>query len=118
MVTGIPAGKITDWASFHEVFEQALGLSCVLQTQHECMETHVDTADGLTSVSVPHGEILVLRIDDPFDFKKRCPEQYDALIECSAFVNFRRTEVGDPPVPVASPQTGAFRIESPRSIIA
>ena len=25
-------------------------------------------------------------------------EQYDALIECCAFVNFRRTDVGDPPV--------------------
>jgi hypothetical protein len=32
----------------------------------------------------------------PFEFKKRCPDQYDALIQCSAFVNYRRVEIGEP----------------------
>ena len=64
----------------------------------DCM-TSVDTpADGLSSVTVARGGVLVLRIDDPFGFRRRCPQQYDALIECSAFVNQRRTEMGDEPV--------------------
>jgi len=59
----------------------------------------VDAAlDVLTAITVLPGGVLVLRIDDPFDFRRRCPEQFEALIEYSAFVNFRRTEVGDPPV--------------------
>jgi hypothetical protein len=62
----------------------------------DCM-TSVDTfSDGLSTVTVPPGALLVLRIDDPFDFKRRCPEQFDALIECTAFVNFRRTDFGGP----------------------
>jgi hypothetical protein len=32
------------------------------------------------------------------DFKTRCPEQYDAIIECSAFVNYRRIVDGHEPV--------------------
>jgi hypothetical protein len=28
------------------------------------------------------------------DFKRRCPEVFDALVECSAFVNWRRIEKG------------------------
>ena len=64
----------------------------------DCM-TSVDTPpDGLSSVTVAPGEILILRIDDPLGFRRRCPEQYDALIKCSAFVNFRRTELGEAPV--------------------
>ena len=61
--------------------------------------TSVDTAsDGMSTVTVQPGVILVQRIDDPFDFRRRCPEQYDALVECTAFVNFRRLEVGELPV--------------------
>ena len=54
--------------------------------------------DGLSAATVKAGQLLVLKIDDPFAFKKRCPEQYDALVECSASVNFRRTEIGEAPV--------------------
>jgi hypothetical protein len=61
--------------------------------------TSVDAPeDCLTTVNVQPGEILVLTVNDPFDFRRRCPEQFDALIECSAFVNFRRVEVGEPPL--------------------
>jgi hypothetical protein len=64
----------------------------------DCM-TSVDAAEGgLSSVTVASGEILVLRIDVAFGFRRRCPEQYAALVECSAFVNFRRTESGKAPV--------------------
>jgi hypothetical protein len=101
-VIAIPVDRISDWASFHDVFQQALGFPDFygrnMDAWIDCM-TSVDTvADGLTNVTVPPGEVLLLRIDDPFDFKRRCPEQYDALLECSAFVNSRRTERGEPPV--------------------
>jgi len=103
VVIAIPVDRITDWESFHDVFRQTLGFPDFygrnMNAWIDCM-TYVDSPvpDGLTTVTVPPGEILVLRIDDPFDFKRRCPELYDALIECSAFVNFRRTEMGESPV--------------------
>jgi hypothetical protein len=52
----------------------------------------------MTNVFVAKGDLLTLRIDDAPDFKRRCPEQYEALIECIAFVNYRRMEVGEKPV--------------------
>ncbi len=64
----------------------------------DCM-TYVDSPKaGMTSVTVQPGQILGLRIHDPFDFRKRCPEQYEALIESVAFVNFRRCEIGEAPI--------------------
>lgn len=98
----IPVEKIVDWPSFHETFQSELGFPDFygrnMDAWIDCM-TSVDTAsDGMTTVTAQPGELLVLRIDDPFDFRRRCPEQYDALVECTAFVNFRRVKVGQPPV--------------------
>lgn len=102
VVIAIPVDKINDWASFHDVFQRALGFPDFsgrnMDAWIDCMTSVDAPADGLTTVTVPPGEVLVLRIYDPFDFRRRCPEQYHALIECSAFVNRRRTDVGDPPV--------------------
>lgn len=56
-----------------------------------------DLDDGLT----------VLRIDDVADFKRRCPEQYAALIDGTAFVNFRQVEGGATPM-LASLLSGWF----------
>jgi hypothetical protein len=98
----IPVEKIADWPSFHDAFQRVLGFPDFygrnMNAWIDCM-TSVDTAsDGMSTVTVQPGEILVLRIDDPVDFRRRCPEQYDALVECTAFVNFRRVEVGELPV--------------------
>ena len=102
LVVKIPVEKITDWPSFHQVFQETLGFPSSygknIDAWIDCM-TSVDTPDdGMSTVTVKPGQLLVLRIDDPFEFKARCPEQYDALVECAAFVNFRRTEIGEPPV--------------------
>ena len=61
--------------------------------------TSVDcTEDRMTAVTGAPGEILILKIAHPFEFRQRCPEQYDALIECAAFVNYRRVDAGETPV--------------------
>ena len=43
------------------------------------------------------GDVLTLQVEDAADFAARCPAQYAAIIECSAFVNWRRIEVGERP---------------------
>lgn len=98
----IPVEEIGDWPTFHDVFQRALGFPDFygrnMNAWIDCMTSVDSPSDGLTTVTVQRGEILVLRIDGPFEFRRRCPEQYGALIECSASVNFRRSEVGELPV--------------------
>jgi len=42
--------------------------------------------------------VVTLLLEHAGDFAHRCPEQYAAIVECSAFVNLRRVEHGQPPV--------------------
>jgi len=98
----IPVEKIVDWPSFHDTFQRELGFPNFygrnMNAWIDCMTSADAPSDGLSTVTVEPGEILVLRIDQPFEFRHRCPEQYDALIECTAAVNVRRVEVGESPV--------------------
>jgi hypothetical protein len=45
-------------------------------------------------VIVPPGDVLTLQLEDVNDFRARCPDLYADVVECSAFVNFRRIERG------------------------
>ena len=98
----IAGSKITDWASFHDYFSKALGFPDFygrnMNAWNDCM-TYLDEPEAnLTSVHLAPGEVLVLSISGAGDLKTRCPKIYEALIECSAFVNYRRMEKGQPPV--------------------
>lgn len=55
----------------------------------DCMSYLDDPAAKMSSVHVAQGESLALVIDDAASLKSRCPDVYDNLIECSAFVNWR-----------------------------
>jgi|SRR5229473_8223903 len=94
----IDGSRITDWASFHDCFSEALGFPGFygrnMDAWNDCM-TSLDTPDdGLSSVHVAPGDVLVLCISGAGDLKNRCPGIYEALVECSAFVNYRKTEKG------------------------
>jgi hypothetical protein len=102
IIVAIPTERIADWDSFHRVFREVLGFpdfyGCNMNAWNDCM-TYVDDPDsGLSAVTVSRGEVLTLRIDHAADFQRRCPEQYQALLECAAFVNYRRIDFGEPPV--------------------
>lgn len=95
-VVRIEGDLIKDWDSFHDVFAAALGFPDFygrnMDAWIDCM-TYVDEPSaGMTKVHVPEGLVLTLQIDDIDSFAHRCPEQYAALIECTAFVNWRRIE--------------------------
>jgi RNAse (barnase) inhibitor barstar len=95
----IETKKITDWASFHSVFADTLGFPDFygrnMNAWIDCM-TNID--DGMTRFTVAPGELFHLEVADTKDFAKRLPEIYQALIEDSAFVNWRRVDVGEPPI--------------------
>ncbi|MDR3472179.1 MAG: barstar family protein [Devosia sp.] len=101
-VVNIPTKQITDWDSFHAVFQAALGFPAFygrnMDAWIDCM-SYVDDADaGMSQVLVNSGEMLALRIDDAAGLQRRCPDQYSALVECTAFVNYRRVEIGGQPI--------------------
>ena len=64
----------------------------------DCMTSLDCPDDGMTSVHAVSGNVVTVEIENYSEFKLRCPEQWLALIECSAFVNYRRIEVGEVPV--------------------
>lgn len=95
----IPVEKIADWPSFHDTLQRELGFPDFYRRNMnawiDCMTSVDIPSDGITTVTVQPGEILVFRIDEPFESCRRCPAQYDALVESAAFVNFRRLETGE-----------------------
>lgn len=98
MVVRIDTTRICDWESFHAVFKEAMGFPAFyganMDAWIDCMSSLDDPAAGMTSRHVAAGEVLTLQIDGIDGFAHRCPEQYEALVECAAFVNWRRTERG------------------------
>ena len=95
----IETKKITDWDSFHSVFAETMGFPDFygrnLNAWIDCM-TYFD--DSMTRFTVAPGEWFHLEVADSKDFAHRLPEIFQAFIECSAFVNSRRVEAGEPPI--------------------
>jgi hypothetical protein len=54
--------------------------------------------DGMTAHPVQPDEVLTLQLLECRELRARCPEIYQALIDSAAFVNWRRIELGDPPI--------------------
>lgn len=74
--------------------------------------TYVDDPDlGMTQITVGARDVLTLRLDGVTSFAARCPEQYAALIECAAFVNWRRLELGERAI---LPWRSGWMIRAPR----
>jgi hypothetical protein len=98
----IPTKLITDWETFHDVFAGVLGFPSFygrnMDAWIDCMTSADDPDAQMVARAVLPGELLTLQIDDISDFASRCPELFKALIECTAFVNHRRVEVGNTPV--------------------
>jgi hypothetical protein len=101
MLITIDASRITNWETFHDVFAAALGFPDFygrnMNAWIDCMTT-LDDHEPLTAIRLATGEFLTLAIDHIDDLALRCPEIYTALVDCSAFVNWRRIERGAPPV--------------------
>ena len=61
----------------------------------DCL-TYLDEPDaGMSTVHVLPGQTLTLAIENAKSFKERCPDLFMALVECVAFVNWRRIDTGD-----------------------
>lgn len=102
MIVPIPTKLISSWETFHDVFADALGFPPFygrnMDAWIDCLTSADDPSAQMITRAVQPGELLTLQIDDVADFVARCPELIRALVECAAFVNHRRIEVGQRPV--------------------
>ena len=102
MIVRINTQLITDWTSFHTVFANLFGFPDYygrnMDAWIDCMTYLNDPEISDTTVKANPGEIVVLHLEHVSDFRKRCPDLYDAIVECSAFVNYRQIEIGNDPV--------------------
>ena len=64
----------------------------------DCLTSSDAPEDGMSNVHCEPETVLTLELENVEAFANRCPEQYKALIECSAFVNWLRLERGNPSV--------------------
>lgn len=100
MIATIDATRITDWDSFHSVFAETLGFpdfyGCNMNAWIDCLTYIDDPGDRMTAFRVEPGQCLTLSIEGATEFAARCPEQFSALVDCTAFVNYRRIESGEP----------------------
>jgi RNAse (barnase) inhibitor barstar len=98
----IDTTRITSWDSFHDVCEEAFGFPGFygrnMNAWVDCLSSLDAPDEGMSSVHAPSGGVVVIQLEHAKDFARRCPEQYAAIVECSAFVNWRRLERGQEPV--------------------
>ncbi|HYS63490.1 MAG TPA: barstar family protein [Paraburkholderia sp.] len=87
--------EITDWASFHRVFSQIFGFPAFygnnMDAFIDCLSYLDEPAAEMTGVHVRPGDTLAIQLDSVNSFRRRCPDQFGALQDACAFVNWRRT---------------------------
>lgn len=98
----IDANLISDEESFHTVFSDAFGFPDFygrnMDAWIDCMGYLDDPAEEMSSIHVVPGQTLGLVIENSRSLKQRCPAIFDALVECTAFVNWRCSERGKSPL--------------------
>jgi len=98
----IECNNIRDWDSFHREFNRVFYFPEFygrnMDAWIDCMSSLDCPEDGLTGIHCEPGKVIAIEPENVNAFKIRCPEQYMAIIECSAFVNWRRIEHDEQPV--------------------
>lgn len=92
---------INDWETYHEVSKDVFGFpdfyGMNMNAWIDCL-SYLDEDTRMTRFCLAAGEILNIEIEDTVDFKARMPEIFDALVECTAFVNQLYVDDGKEPM--------------------
>ena len=94
--------RISDWNSFHEQFQELLGFPEFygknMNAWIDCMSYLDDPDAGMSGLTLESEEQLVIEVPGAKDFRNRCPEQFEALIDCTTAVNQRYLDDGQRPL--------------------
>ena len=86
--------EIKDWQSFHQIFSQSFGFPEFYGNNMDALIDCLSSLDApqaeMTRVHVKQGETLAIQLSAVNSFRRRCPEQFEALQDACAFVNWRR----------------------------
>jgi hypothetical protein len=93
----LDAFRLRDWESFHSVFAEVFGFPDFygrnMDAWIDCMTSLDMPDDRMTSVHGSASDPVVLRLDNADTMPN---ELFDALVDCAAFANWRRLEIGEP----------------------
>ncbi|HYG82490.1 MAG TPA: barstar family protein [Pyrinomonadaceae bacterium] len=93
--------SIFDWQSFHKMCREAFGFpdfyGMNMNAWIDCL-TFLNEGDGMSRFHLAEGEMLHIEVSNTKSFNSRLPEIFDALVECSSFVNQRYIEDGKSPM--------------------
>ncbi|BDI31668.1 barnase inhibitor [Capsulimonas corticalis] len=96
----INGAKITDWASFHQIFKETCGFpdfyGMNMNAWIDCL-SDLRAEYGMTQFQLANDEILYLEIHGALDLSVRLPEIISELVESTAFVNSRYLGYGQTP---------------------
>ncbi|WP_223789571.1 barstar family protein [Marinicella meishanensis] len=84
----IDGSKITNWESFHDTFFEKLNFPTYYGRN---MDAWIDCVTEI----VENNELLLFNITGIKGLKQNNPDIYEAINECSAFVNYRLFKNGD-----------------------
>jgi hypothetical protein len=101
-LVSVDCAKIRDWKSFHDEFATVFGFPEFygrnLDAWVDCMTSLDRPEDAMSRIHVAPDHALALQLENVAPFRVNHPELYAAIIECSAIVNWRRIEAGEPAV--------------------
>jgi RNAse (barnase) inhibitor barstar len=101
-IAKIECDRIKDWPSFHDEFNRVFRFPAFYgRNMHawiDCMSSLDAPEEEMSAIHCEPSRVLTLELENAKPFMARCPEQYVAIVECSAFVNWRRIERGLPAV--------------------
>ena len=97
-IVKINCSKIQNMEDFHDIFQKQFGFPQFygrnLDAWIDCMTSIDRPEDGMSKVHCKKGKVFTIQLEKVNSFKNRCPKIFMDLIECIAFVNWRRIEVG------------------------
>lgn len=97
----LDTSRISDWNSFHTTCRETFGFpdfyGMNMNAWIDCL-TYLDEGDGMSRFHLAASETLSIEVTGTKSFNSRVPEIFDALVECSAFVNQRYLAAGKSPL--------------------
>ena len=101
-IAQVDCTEIRDFDSMHDAFHRVFVFPDFygrnMDAWIDCM-TYLDELEaGMTGINVAEGKVLTLELVNATRLREDAPDVYAAIVECAAFVNWRRVKHGGTPV--------------------
>jgi RNAse (barnase) inhibitor barstar len=102
----IIASQILNWNAFHSFFQREFGFPEFygrnVNAWIDCMGDLDKPENGMSTFTVKKGQMLVLHLTHIDELKRKAPDIYYMILECSAHINRNRMASGELPLVVIS----------------